>query len=204
MATAVRLSHPGRPAVAGAARGDFGIRVLELLSGTCKPKDDLEDLFDGDAGVVVLALSRPSPALCAQADELAHRTGTAWLPIVPETTLVRVGPYVRPRTAPCFDCYAERRSQHDRHRHRTEILHRAFDDDDGLGPTGFLPHTARLAAAGARLALRRALPGEVITLRTDDARVSADTVLPRSSCARCGTTAHRRPLLETLRLGGAA
>jgi bacteriocin biosynthesis cyclodehydratase domain-containing protein len=189
VATAVRLTMP---TMADAGYGDFGSRVIELLAGR------------RDTGVAVVALSRPAPALCEQADELAHRTGTAWLPVVAETTVIRVGPYVRPGAAPCFACYAERRSQHDRHRLRTEILHRAYDRDDELAPTGFLPHTARLAVAGARLALKRAIPGEVITLRTDDARVSADTVRPRSSCIRCGSAEYRRPLLETLRLGGAA
>jgi bacteriocin biosynthesis cyclodehydratase domain-containing protein len=189
VATAVRVRPP---ATTDAGHGDFGIRVIELLADR------------RDNGVAVLALSRPSPALCERADELAHHTGTAWLPVVAETAVIRVGPYIRPGSAPCFACYAERRSQHDRHRHRTELLHRAYDRDDALAPTGFLPHTARLAAAGARLAIRRAVPGEVITLRTDDARVSADTVLPRSSCARCGSVEYRRPLLATLRLDGAA
>lgn len=171
--------------------GGFGERTARLLAAEFPdaetlPGPDLSRGFDGSPCTVVVAAWRPAPSLTEQADELAYRFSTPWLPVVMESTVVRVGPLVRPPQRPCFRCYWERRKQHDRQRAVTAVLHAAYDQDPRCGPGGHLPHHARLAAAVAAGVLRSGRTGEVTTIRLDVWGMKTDHVVPPHGCPRCG------------------
>lgn len=192
MAPAVRVTLP---AIAGLGVGAFGSRVVDLLGP--QPARDVDSVFRSDADVVVVALWRPAPALCERADRLAFEHGTRWLPVVLEHPVVRIGPLVTPPAAPCYACYQARRAQHDERRDTTAMLYDAYDRDPGCGPTGFLPHHARTAAAIARrLAAEDGDPGRVVTVRPAGSMVSADRVVPLHGCERCGSPYRERDLRD--------
>lgn len=202
MAAALRVT--GGPVWALAGLGGFGERVTDLLAGlapgptvTVSP-DDLPAAFAGGADVVLLALFRPAPALCESADALSHASGVPWLPVVAEHPEVRVGPWVVPGAGPCFACCRARRVQHDRDWAATRALHAAYDADGRLGPGGFLPHQARLAAALAAGAPGTWAPGTVVHASLYDPALDRARVLARHGCPRCGAPAAApfpRPLL---------
>lgn len=206
MATAIRVtSAPDlcRPATAGClAVGAFGSRVADLLTSALPGAQrfaEPADAFGAGAGAVVLALWRPSPALCEQVDELAFKTGRPWLPVIAEHPVIRIGPWIAPPAAPCYDCYQARRVQHDQQYKITALLHDAYDHDMSCGPAGFLPHHARTAAGIALSMLEAAargtpVTGRVVTALLTRLGVSADHVVPVHGCARCsppGATAER-------------
>jgi bacteriocin biosynthesis cyclodehydratase domain-containing protein len=162
---------------------------------------------DADAGAVVLALWRPSPALCERVDELAFSSQRPWLPVIAEHPVIRVGPWIAPPAAPCYACYQARRGQHDEQRETTGLLHDAYDRDESCGPAGFLPHHARTAAGIALSMLEAAargtlVTGQVVTARLTRLEVSADRVVPMHGCARCSSpgAAAERDLRAVFRL----
>jgi len=197
VATAIRVtSAPDRfrPATAGClAVGAFGRRVADLLTSALPGAQrfaEPADAFGAGVGPVVLALWRPSPALCERVDELAFGSQRPWLPVIAEHPVIRVGPWIDPPAAPCYDCYQVRRVQHDEQRETTRLLHDAYDRDESCGPAGFLPHHARTAAGIALSMIEAAargtpVTGRVVTVRLTRLEVSADRVVPVHDCVRC-------------------
>lgn len=203
MAPPLRVSDTG-PGVGGSdvggsyvGFGPFGERTASLLSAmdprgrTVRP-DALSTAFAQGPSVVVAAFWRPSPAVCEQLDALSRDSRVPWLPIIVEHPVIRIGPLVEPPPGVCFRCYRRRCAQHDAQRHTTAALHGAYDRDPALGPSGFLPHHARLAAniAGGMLRRRRAggppSGAEVLTVRLFGQDVSTSSVTAFGDCDRCG------------------
>lgn len=192
---------PGRASVAVASSGAFGDRVAECLSTTLPhvrtTSADVSNAFAVARDAVVLALWRPEPALCEQADEAAHRFRIPWLAVIMEHPVIRVGPLVNPGLSPCFRCYQRRRQQHDTQPAATSALLAAYAADSGLGPTGYLPHQGRLAAGVARRLLDeilpgpaikdgRSTPGQVTTIRLLGGGMNSSSVIACHGCLRCG------------------
>jgi bacteriocin biosynthesis cyclodehydratase domain-containing protein len=210
MAAAVRVS--GTPCAATdpavvIGGGPFGQRVAGLLHAALPASvradvDDLDTVFATGAGPVVVALWRASPTLCERADELSFRYRRIWLPIVHEYPVLHVGPLVYPPSGPCFGCYRARRRQHSDEHRVAAALEAAYEADAGFGPTGHLPHHARLAA-GAALGLLRwagdAAPpdtvhpaaGQVVAIALTGSSMTSSRVVACHDCPRrdCAGTA---------------
>jgi bacteriocin biosynthesis cyclodehydratase domain-containing protein len=209
VADSVRLTTAARPpGLIGV--GEFGKRVTRLLAAWIpaareyEAADGLSAAFAPAAGAVVLALWRPDPRLCERADELSFRNQVAWLPVIAEHPVIRVGPFVDPATGPCFRCYARRRAQHDRQPWVTAALRAGYQADENWGPAGYLPHHARMASAVALQALsERALApgpparsragGEVTTIGAAVSGLQANPVITCHNCDRCPPAAPQRP-----------
>lgn len=216
MATTVRLTanrreNAPRPVLIGA--GSFGERVVDLLS-TALPGSsqsslaDLERVFATGREPVVVTLWRPTPAICARADDLAYLHGRTWLPVISEHPVLRIGPLVTPPWEPCFGCYRARRQQHagEHSAAAAATLDATYDRDPGFGPAGFLPHHARLAAGVAEQFLRAAtmMPavdrpsgsGEVVTVDLVTSRLTTGRVVPCHDCSRHAAADARSPSLD--------
>ncbi len=197
MAAAIRVNSApdlSRPATAGClAAGAFGSRVADLLTSALPGAQrfaEPADAFAAGAGAVVLALWRPSPALCEQVDELAFKTGRPWLAVIAEHPVIQIGPWIAPPAAPCYACYQARRVQHDKQYETTALLEYAYDRDMSCGPAGFLPHHARTAAGIALSMLEAAargtpVTGRVVTAGLTRLGMSAHHVVPVHGCTRC-------------------
>jgi bacteriocin biosynthesis cyclodehydratase domain-containing protein len=192
-----------------AACGAFGHRVGRML---VEPEPngpevldgcDIERAFEQGSGTVIVALWRPDPRLCERADELAFQHSRTWLPIVMDHPVIRVGPLVRPPAGPCFGCSYRRQAQHSGRYASTAALHAAYEADPNLGPEGYLPHHARLAAAIARRYLLAAVSGEadeagstpadgVVTLRLTRHGMPTARVIACHDCPRCSAVGQER------------
>jgi bacteriocin biosynthesis cyclodehydratase domain-containing protein len=180
--------------------GAFGQHVVRLLLAGggrgCRSiaPGELDRAFRSAADAIVVAMWRPERRLCDQADYLSFLNGRPWLPIVAEHPHLLVGPWVAPG-GPCYRCYRRRRDQHDAQHELTAALHAAFDEHPTLGPVGYLPHHARIAAGLAAMVLRRGLPvlepgdpsvlGEVSTVNVLTGATATHHVIPCHRCARC-------------------
>lgn len=167
--------------------GPFGRQVAGMLE-RCHPGVELrsgegtytdEDpcaAFDGTVDAVVIALWRPAPALCEEADRLAHETGTPWLPVVDGYPYLVIGPWVVPGAGPCLRCHVPR--------HGEDLA----EPPHGHGPAGPVPYGARIAGGIVLSRLQRPdrAAGRVIRVSLRDLSVSCDTVVPRPDCDRCG------------------
>jgi hypothetical protein len=207
MAAAIPLTETSgtgiehRPTLRLIADGPFGERVAEHMLAACgcgmpaAGMADMDSTFASACDAVVLALRRPSPALCEQADELSSRNKVAWLPITMDHRVCRVGPLVCEQS-PCFRCYRRRCEQHDVQPAATAALLAAYERDPLLGPGGYLPHHARIAAMMACEMLRclsagpgsrdQVLPpGNVATIRLRGEGITVSRVVPCHDCDRC-------------------
>lgn len=171
--------------------GAFGRSTVEslhtLFPGSVPHRPDaVEDAFHAGADAVVLASWRPAPAVHERADELAHRTGTPWLPVTIEQPVLRVGPLVVPGDGPCFRCYRDRRIQHDANRSVTRAVEDAYDRDGSCGPAGFLPQHRRIAAGAAAMLLGgHRSPGRLLTFSLLSLVMRTDHVVACHGCGRC-------------------
>jgi bacteriocin biosynthesis cyclodehydratase domain-containing protein len=196
VATTVHVTRSKQCAYVGA--GPFGRRVTDILAelGGASGTDGEEDIgaaLAADARMAAVALWRPDPDLCEQADAAAYRTGRPWLPIVMEHPVVYIGPVIRPPYGPCFSCMRRRRVQHDPHYAATAAVYAAYAADQDCGPAGYLPHHARMAAAVAHRLLRQSavIPdslnadSDVVVLTLADSRIVTRRVVRCGDCQRC-------------------
>jgi bacteriocin biosynthesis cyclodehydratase domain-containing protein len=210
MANSVRLTYTTIPRVMIGGAGGFGRRVAGFMSAWLPEAQEFDvasgisagsrisDAFSAEADAVVLALWRPDSALCEMADELSFRNAVAWLPVIMEHPVIRIGPLVRPKAGPCFRCYAARKAQHDRQPWITAALDGGYQRDQDCGPGGYLPHQARMAAAVALEALgagtassdqrsQSLLDGEVVTtVGLVTGGLQSNPVIAVHNCDRCG------------------
>jgi bacteriocin biosynthesis cyclodehydratase domain-containing protein len=185
-----------------AGLGDFGRRVAGFMAAWLPEAQEFDlgsgtgAAFSAGARAVILALWRPESALCEMADELSFRNSVPWLPVIMEHPVIRIGPFVRPKTTPCFRCYATRKAQHDQQPWITVAMDAGYQRDRDCGPRGYLPHQARMAAALALEALdqdtaslgRRGqslLEGEVVTVGLVAGGLQANHVIAVHNCDRC-------------------
>ncbi len=202
MADSFRLTERAGPAVLAGGVGEFGERVAGFLSGWLpeaeeyKVADGLAAAFSAASAAVALALWRPEPDLCELADELSFQYQIAWLPVIMEHPVIRVGPLVDPAAGPCFRCYSRRRAQHDRQPWITATLYAGYRRDQAWGSGGYLPHQARMASAVALKALadHAIAPasrrdddrlGEVATIGLMAGGLTVNPVIACHNCDRC-------------------
>lgn len=141
----------------------------------------------------VLASWREAPALTDALDASAAAWRVPWLPVVIETSRLRIGPLVDPGHGPCHRCFERRRRQHDHRPEIAEALQAHYGAHPEEGPDGFLPSQVTLGAAGvldaiARLGddARRAAPTTVRTIDVLDGGVAENPVSAVHGCTRCG------------------
>ncbi|MDQ1646973.1 MAG: hypothetical protein QOJ50_3157 [Cryptosporangiaceae bacterium] len=147
-----------------------------------------------EAGVLVVALWRPSPELCERLDAEAFAAGRPWLPVVAAHPHLLAGPLVVPPEGPCFRCSADRRAALDPQPDLTARLHAAYDADPALGPEGYLPQHVRIAAALTTLVLRRGIPGLIAAHDVHTGHTTSQRITGMDGCTRCdaGAAAGRR------------
>ena len=196
--------------------GAFGERVAHLLAHRVPGRrvvavEDLESAARTRPAALLLAVGRPAPALCQHADELAYEIGFPWLPVIAETSHLRIGPWISPPDGPCFECYHTRRLQHDRQLASTLLVHRACDGDADYGSFGHLPHHARLAAGLANSFLAAARPGSasrfaatVVSARLATGKITTSRVVPCHFCERCADPAETAGASAALLAGAVA
>lgn len=144
------------------------------------------------ARVHVLAAWRPVPAMAAELDGVAFAWKVPWLPVVYEHPYVRIGPLVVPGKGPCYTCFRNRLKQHSSRAELIEAVSAAYDRDPELGPKGFFPPMARLAAAAAAEVLRELdrsperEAGVVRQINVLYGRAQKHHVVGVHGCPRCG------------------
>jgi bacteriocin biosynthesis cyclodehydratase domain-containing protein len=199
MAAALRVKQTKAPSQALVGVGPFGRRVADIIVATedsvVSVDENVDEAFSREPAVVIAAMWRPCVALCRRADELARKTGVAWLPVTMEHPLVRIGPLIIPEYGPCHECYRRRRAQHDPQYRTRAALDDAYEANPDLGPRGYLPHHARITAGVTETIIHRYLgqksidiaaqAGVIATVRLFELRISEARVIACYDCAQC-------------------
>jgi bacteriocin biosynthesis cyclodehydratase domain-containing protein len=96
---------------------------------------------------VILAASHPAPALCESLASLAQEKGLAFLPVVIDESILRLGPIIVPGLSGCWRCWIARYRQHDAHPRETAALHDFYNSHPESGPGGYLEPFAWIVAS---------------------------------------------------------
>jgi hypothetical protein len=174
--------------------GRFGAavgRILAVQAPSCRVTTLAESLAGGFAGVqdadfVALAAWRLHDRESRALDEACWAAGVSWSSAYLSNGELFCGVRVTPGRGPCYPCFRRRFLTHQRAPERDLCVTRAYDRDPELGPEGFAPPTAWMAAAalfedaratgepGGRLRRVDLFTGEVV-----DTRVVAVHACPR-------------------------
>jgi len=187
--------------------GPFGLSVAERLRDLC---DDVEIAGADGSGTLIrprmpdaatpprprlnlLASWRRAPQLEREFDEESFRSGQPWLPIIMDHPVLEIGPAVVPGDGACHGCYRSRLAQHDASRAVRAAVDRWYDMDAAIGPAGYLPSTALVAAAVAAEVVDRlsvspeSEVGRVRQLDVPTQQLKSGRVVGVHGCPRCGT-----------------
>lgn len=176
--------------------GRFGAAVAEIIRSQVDATvrrftDVISDRgaqFLSGARFVAVALWRPYDEACDLLDAACWQAGVPWSSAhLTEDQLV-CGPLVFPRQGPCYGCFRRRSLTHHSAPDRAQRIARAYATDPDLGPAGFVPATAWMAASGL-LSDRRAPRTAAGRLRRIDLFAGGmveTAVVGVHRCARCG------------------
>ncbi len=183
--------------------GRFGAAVAEIV----RPQVDatvrrLTDVvsdrraeFLSGARFVAVALWRPYDEECDRLDAACWRAGVPWSSAhLTEDTLV-CGPLAIPGHGPCYGCFRRRYLTHHRAPERARCVGRAYAANPDLGPEGFVPAIAWIAASSL-LSDARAPRADAGRLRLVDLFTGGmvETAVVRvHRCPRCGRRIKQRP-----------
>jgi bacteriocin biosynthesis cyclodehydratase domain-containing protein len=186
--------------------GSFGRAVAQYLSALC-PK--LVETRVTDDTIVLptmwpscstnfLASWRPVPHLCGLLDELSFKWERPFVPIILDSTFLRVGPVVAPRYGPCWGCWMSRSTQHDDWSRERLALFDFYASHPDEGPRGYLEPFAMMAASRMAAILEavkssnlNAAAGHIWQIDMLTREITTATVIGVDDCSRCGL--HRPP-----------
>ena len=183
--------------------GRFGAAVAEII----RPQVDatvrrLTDVvpdqraeFLSGATFVAVALWRPYDEECDLLDAACWRAGVPWSSAhLTEDKLV-CGPLTIPRHGPCYGCFRRRYLTHHRAPERELCVGRAYANDPDLGPDGFVPAMAWIAASGLLSDARapRTAAGRLRRVDLLTGGMIETRVVGVHRCLRCGRQEKERP-----------
>lgn len=154
------------------------------------------------ADLRVLIAWRDSHALIERVDRVSMETGVPYTVAVFSHPRLRIGPTIIPRSARgidkgagCFRCHQARLRQHGALDERSKELFDLYDANPGVGPSGFLTHHTRFAAATladitAQLEEHQAerVRNVETTFNVLSNGLARTTLVPVHGCSRCGST----------------
>jgi bacteriocin biosynthesis cyclodehydratase domain-containing protein len=188
--------------------GVFGRAVAEYLIALRRDvhetrADGADRPFDarGAARIRLLAAWRPVPAICELLDHRSHASQRPFVPLIAESTVLRLGPIVVPGRGACWSCWMRRRRQHAEWPDELMAVLRHYADSDRAGPEGYLEPFAMIGAmqlAQTIEAIDASAPvaGRVCELDMLTRNIAVSTVVGVHDCPRCGL--HRSPLTRSV------
>ena len=139
----------------------------------------------------ILAAWRPVPKLCELLDEHSHRQRRPFIPLVMDSTALRLGPIVVPGGGSCWECWMRRSRQHENWPKERAALLQYYATHPDTGPKGYIEPfammgAARLAQTIDALDLSNATPGQIWEIDVMTRRITVGKVIGVHGCSRCG------------------
>lgn len=147
---------------------------------------------------IIVVSWRPVPHFCELMDELSFAWGRPFIPVILDSTMLRIGPVVIPRRGSCWGCWARRYTQHDSWREERRALLEYYASHPDAGPRGYLEPFAMIGAS--RLAMILAAldgsptpAGQIWQVDMITRETAQGTVVGIHDCPKCGL---HRPAAE--------
>jgi bacteriocin biosynthesis cyclodehydratase domain-containing protein len=179
--------------------GSFGRAVARYLRAF--RTDLVETVVTGDtitlppvshqSCAVIIASWRPVPHFCELLDDLSFTCRRPFVPVILDSTIVRIGPVVIPGRGSCWSCWARRYTQHDTWREERHVLLDHYASQPTAGPQGYLEPFAmigasRLASLLNKLTDSNSPAGDIWQIDVITREIATGTVVGVHDCPRCG------------------
>jgi bacteriocin biosynthesis cyclodehydratase domain-containing protein len=143
------------------------------------------------ARMTVVASWRPLPKLCDRIDELSHELRRPFIPLIQDSTSLRLGPVVIPGAGPCWRCWIQRSRQHAEWTNAQVAVMKHYAESPEAGPQGYLePFAAmasiRLVQTIAEVDSSRAQGGHIWQIDLLSREITTSAVIGVHGCKRCG------------------
>lgn len=140
---------------------------------------------------VILASWRPAPRFCELLDEFSFTWERPFVPVILDSTILRIGPVVIPGRGSCWGCWARRYTQHDSWQEERRVLLEHYASHPAAGPQGYLEPFAmigasRLASILSSLAGSSAPAGHVWQIDVITREITEGIVVGVHDCSKCG------------------
>lgn len=174
--------------------GRFGRAVAEILArerevtvfDLAALPEDLQQQIERHDHVAV-ATWRPYLQACKSIDEACHVAGKPWSVVEIIGSALVCGPSIVPgHGAGCYHCFVARSDARRREGDRLRALRTAYANDPQIGPAGYTPAMAAIAAAALLEDLRdRSTAGRFRRIDVLTGAVLESRVIALHDCPRC-------------------
>ncbi len=163
----------------------------EMLETTvCDERDLTPDAWPQTRATIIAAW-RPVAHLCEVLDEMCHKWRQPLVPLIMDSTMMRLGPIVVPGRGPCWRCWVRRSAQHAKWPKQDSARFDYYTAHPSAGPQGYLEPFAMMAAARIAETLGAlnsscAVAGNIWQIDVITRNTTASRVVGIHDCPRCG------------------
>jgi bacteriocin biosynthesis cyclodehydratase domain-containing protein len=155
----------------------------------------LPELWPSARAMFIVAW-RPVPHLCELLDDLSYTWQRPFVPVILDSTILRLGPVVIPGRGSCWGCWAQRFKQHAERPAEQAALWLYYASHVDSGPRGYLEPFALMAASRMAQVIdaidsSTAPAGSTWEIDMMTRVITTGTVVGVHDCPRCGL--HRTP-----------
>lgn len=152
----------------------------------------------GIARITVVAAWRPVSGLCELLDTLSFEWQRPFVPLIVESSILRMGPVVMPGRGACWQCWQQRARQHSEWALAQSALLQHYASAPQAGPQGFLEPFAVMAATRIAQVIedldsQSAMPGFIWQIDMLSRAITTAVAIGIHDCPRCGL---HQPLAE--------
>lgn len=167
-----------------ALRGDV---VVTSVTNDILPLPDVWPV----SRMMVVASWRQAPTLCELVDELSHKWQRPFIPLILDSTEMRIGPVVVPGSGCCWRCWMRRQRQHASWPEARVALQEHYANHPQSGPKGYLEPFARMGAARLSAIIDDMdaeidLAGTIWQIDTLTRRITTSMAVGVHGCPQCG------------------
>jgi bacteriocin biosynthesis cyclodehydratase domain-containing protein len=180
--------------------GSFGRAVAKYLALICPGTTEIvapgsgcsiDQMPVGGCGVLAVAAWRPVPSMVKSLCQLSQAARWPFIPLIVESSSLRLGPVIVPGISGCWDCWLLRAKQHAPSDKEQSALWSYYETHPEIGPRGFLESFAMLGASEIISASRRCegsaeAAGYIWEMNTFTRDVSTGRLVGVDDCPHCG------------------
>jgi len=179
--------------------GPFGRAVIRHLK-SLEPGVMEAEVFDDQlpsfekccqGGINVVASWRPVPGLCDSLDQFSNSANRPLIPLILESSVLRLGPVIIPGEGGCWQCWARRSEQYSSAPDDRAAILEYYLTHPHAGPKGYLEPFAMLGAVKIKETVERLrsaheLAGLIWQIDLSSRQMINGILIGIHNCPRCG------------------
>lgn len=141
--------------------------------------------------VTIIAAWRPVINICNKLEEISYERGVPFIPLMADSTVIRLGPIVVPGAGACWTCWLNRSAQHETNLRIQSAVMAHYSARPDAGPQGYLRPLAMIAAARLSAIINDLdssdqVGGYIWQMGIITRQITTSNVVGVANCPRCG------------------